>query len=266
MGKELEIVVVTDVFKHDKRNRRFLDTKNKSNFIEYDAFSGRERGSMITLDYHTGIRNHYSGIDPRLLDFGELVKVNIPILALEGNITDQRILKSYNERSASQKMKFHFITDEDRERFKGKPSVVTIENVDFEVFLEGKDPYLRSLVGSKDILLKNCNLDSGESGHRFAFDTKTQTLAKLDLNTITEIPPHIVFVKIGDELELDSVGVARRSGHFSDTEYLANHPYKARHVAERIPCPKQVMDKIQENRKREGLPPLINKRPVKLKV
>jgi len=55
-------------------------------------------------------------------------------------------------------------------------------------------------------------------------------------------------------------------GHFPDTEYLANHPYKARHVAERIPCPKQVMDKIQGNRKREGLPPLTNKKPIKLRV
>ncbi|PTS99881.1 hypothetical protein DBR11_11450 [Pedobacter sp. HMWF019] len=266
MGDELEIVLVTDVFKHDKQNRQFVDTKNASNVVEYDAFRGIERASMVTLNYHTGIRNHYSGMDPKILDFGQQVKVNIPILALEGSTTDQRILESYNERAADQKMKFHFITEQDRKRFKGELPTVKIENTEFEINLESKNPYLRSLAETKDILLKNCNLDSGESGHRFAFDTKTQTLAKLDLNTITEIPSHIVFVKIGDEFELDPVGVARRSEHFPDTEYLANHPYKARHVAERIPCPKQVMDKIQENRKREGLPPLINKRPIKLKV
>lgn len=265
-----QILLADTVFSIDYQQSAFVENQNPLNKIYFSDLLPAAGTPFLTMNYNPAIKNQYLGLNGDLLKASQ--KISIPKALLKGPLDDLSMLNQINQVAYDRKQGFQLLNKETQDRL-GEPPVFS------DVYLEGyrftlqlrteahQDGVLQSAADpKKDISLKEANWERGASGYQFPFDRISGTKANIDLNRITEIPPNVVFLRIGDDLELDSVGVAQKVMDGKGTELLLKFPYKAKHAAVKIPWPPRVQEKIKENRKRMVLPELENKRPVKLKL
>ncbi|HWW41914.1 hypothetical protein [Pedobacter sp.] len=266
------------VFIPDYDKSAFLEKGNPDNAIYFKDLIFKEGTPFAVLNYNSLLRNQYYGLDLELLKYNK--KILLPKPLLTAPLTDEKQIDDINKLARDRNQGFQILKPAVQERLGGKEVLpkAYLEDYEFTVHLQHRDYEKGVLISTSNpknvIPLKFANWDRDVSGYQIPFNKITGTYAHLDLDRIVEVAPNIVFLRIGDDLELDPVGVGKKLINGSGTEMLLKFPYQDKHVATRIPCPRRVKESIvknttQKKSKKENESQSsnsTNKRPIKFKT